>query len=278
MRTEIFVIFDYSGTLSTDAVLFSRPDRLVEALEKTGLAGLGVATPDIFWTEIVNPSWDRGSTTGTGYGRIMEECIRERLNPAVPDKRIAEAASRFVMRYLESSSIHPRWKPLLQRIAGNEGIRTVVATDHYAEATNYIIGHLKAFGIKAFPVREGGTRRDGIAVANSADLGAHKADRTFWETLKRHLPAVPVADVLIVDDFGFNEGTGDAYSEEAKVETRKAHTTALLEDVFSAMVHPVPFMLKDAEKLSESDDAVKGIAEKISRTADLITAILRPEQ
>lgn len=278
MGKEILVIFDYSGTLSTEAVLFSRPDRLIEALAATGLADLGVTSPDIFWQEVVNPSWDRGSTTGVGYGRIMEECIRERLNPDAPDEAIARAASAFVTRYLRSSSVNPRWKPLLEKISGDDGMRAVVATDHYSEATNSIIGHLKDLDVEAFPARECGARRDGVAVANSADLGAPKADRTFWKTLKRYLSTDPVTDVLIVDDFGANEGVGDSYSEKTQVDARRTRTTAIMEDVFSAPVHAISFLLDDSEKLVESDETAKGVGDRISRTSNLIEAILWPER
>ena len=63
------IVLDYSGTLSIGAVLFSTPERLAEALRQSGLANLGVTTPAAFWDQIVNPTWEKGSTTSAGYRR-----------------------------------------------------------------------------------------------------------------------------------------------------------------------------------------------------------------
>ena len=44
----------------------------------------------------------------------------------------------------------------------------------------------------------------------------------FWERLKQSLPLEAVTEIMIVDDFGFNETAGDAYAALAKVDKRKA--------------------------------------------------------
>ncbi len=144
------IIFDYSGTLSLEAPRFARPDNLVRALQETGLAALGVATPEIFWEAIVGPTWVEGSTTQSGYRKVMADRIAA-LQPAadVPRSRIEAAAERFVGAYLGQSRIDPLWRPVLSRLAGETASLQVVATDHYAEATGAIVAHLKALGIKA---------------------------------------------------------------------------------------------------------------------------------
>ena len=273
------IIFDYSGTLSMEAALFSRPERLAIELKKSGLAGLGIATSDLFWTEIVNPTWQEGSTTRIGYESIMKRSIREGLNPHVSDAVINRAVSSFVQRYLGNSVIDPQWRPILERVAGDESVCGVVATDHYAEATGYIIEHLEALGIKAVSADTADTAMPGqIYVANSADLGAHKADSRFWEKLKQTLKLEVLEDIMIVDDFGFNETTGDAYAALAKVDKRRALTEALLEDVFSAPVETVPFMIDEPDGGLEPGSMEKRIAEEISRVSYLIAGHLRAPQ
>ncbi len=276
------IIFDYSGTLSMEAALFSRPERLAVELKESGLAGLGVATSDLFWTEIVNPTWEEGSTTQIGYERIMKGRIREGLNPDVSDAVISRAVSSFVQRYLGNSVIDPQWRPILERVAGDESVCGVVATDHYAEATGYIIEHLEVLCIKAVSADSADTADTAmpgqIYVANSADLGAHKADPQFWERVKKGLPFGGITEIVIVDDFGFNETTGDAYAALAKVDKRRALTEALLEDVFSAPVETVPFMIDEPDGGLEPGSMEKRIAEEISRVSYLIAGHLRAPQ
>ncbi len=52
------IIFDWSGTLSPEAVRFGEDENLKRELELSGLAALGVATPRTFWKEIVTPTWE----------------------------------------------------------------------------------------------------------------------------------------------------------------------------------------------------------------------------
>jgi len=260
MEKTHLVIFDYSGTLSLEAALFSRNERLVMELRGSGLADLGIVTADVFWREIVNPTWQEGSTTGIGYATIMADCIRERLHPGVSDDTIIGAAQSFAARYFGASVVHPRWRSLLAGVTGEETLCGVVATDHYAEATGYIIGHLEALGIGARSI--GSPDKGGcLSVANSADLGSHKADRRFWEQVRDLLSLEGISGVTIVDDFGYNETTGDAYAAREKIEQRKEQTEALMEDVFSAAVATVPFMIQCADG---SDRDVAGAIEEVS--------------
>jgi len=239
---EKLVIFDWSGTLSPDAVTFAEDDTLTGALKRSGLAALGVADPDTFWSGIVNPTWEEGSTTPDGYGEVITRRIRELFSPAVPDDRIRASAKRFVDSYLAHSPVDGRWSPILEKLGNDSSVITVIATDHYAEATASIVRHLDEMDVSAVPLKNALGASSPFVVANSADIGAHKADRAFWKTIQGSLELDAVRDILVVDDFGFNEGAGDSYGERSKVKTRKETTIALLEDVFGVSVSPVPFI------------------------------------
>ncbi|MBA7565719.1 hypothetical protein ES708_07404 [subsurface metagenome] len=241
---EKLVIFDYSGTLSPDAVRFAEDDNLAEELKRSGLAALGVADPETFWDRIVNPTWQEGSTTSIGYREVIFRRIREAFSPAVSDDQIRRSAVRFVDSYLTHSPIDGRWRPILEKLSTHPAVMTVIATDHYAEATGYIVRYLGEMGAGAAGLKDapGASVPSPFVVANSADMGVHKADRAFWETLRGSLGLDAVRSVLIVDDFGFNEGAGDSYANSQKVEDRKGATLALLERVFDVPVYTVPFM------------------------------------
>ena len=284
---KMLVIFDYSGTLSLEAPRFGRPANLVRALAESGLFSLGVTTPEIFWEEIVGPTWIEGSTTAIGYKRIMAERIAALgLAPGATGAEITAAASRFVDRYLDHSRMDPHWRPLLEKLTGYPGAAVVIATDHYAEATETIIRYLHSWDIPArktgeeaeprFPAgngrrslfgqrhtttdEKGGTAPDSSVknrepsplfpffVANSADIGFWKADRRFWEVLKSRFSLETVRSVLIIDDFGFNEEQGDSYGEWARIGARQEKTFTVLGEVFQAGVEVIPFFLKGRER------------------------------
>ena len=249
MNLQQLVIFDYSGTLSRDAVLFARPKCLMKHLKESGLFDLGVDSPDFFWREIVNATWEEGSTTGIGYAGIIEKRLRElspprRSNASRSDS--AAAASRFVECYLRHSTPDRRWQPLLMKLVTHPRTCVIVATDHYAEATGHIINFLEDLKIPAIPARERLTNptRDVAIVANSADVGSPKADRRFWEILKTQLTLKDVRRVLYVDDFGYNEGEGDDYRSITRVDARKEKTVAILTEVFPGEITALPFLLQ----------------------------------
>jgi len=239
---EKVVIFDWSGTLSPDAVRFAEDGNLRRELQRSGLAALGAATPETFWNGIVNPTWEEGSTTAAGYAEMIVQRIRAVFSPAVPDDRIRASAARFVDSYLTHSAIDGRWRPVLQQLGEDPSVVTIIATDHYAEATGYLVRFLGEMNIPAVPLKDTSDAPSPFVVANSADLGAHKADRAFWETIRNSLGLEAVRRVVVVDDFGFNEETGDSYGERQKVETRKEATLALLGGVFGVPASFVPFM------------------------------------
>jgi hypothetical protein len=280
---ERLIILDYSGTLSLEAPLFARPESLLCALGESGLAALGVTSPEIFWERIVNPTWIEGSTTQAGYKRVMTERIASlRLTPGASKEEIAAAASCFVERYLDHSRIDPHWRPLLARLSENQNVGVIIATDHYAEATEKIIDELGAWGIPAVKIGtashcspENGlsaplsstpaaargctpprSSRNPFFIANSADIGSWKADTAFWETLKAQVPTDMVKRLLLIDDFGFNEAVGDGYGgEPAKIEGRRDKTRAILRKVIPVEAEIVSFFLEGGKWYREEDCA-----------------------
>lgn len=274
MPPEKMVIFDYSGTLSLEAPRFGRPENLVRALEESGLAALGVATPESFWENIVNPTWIEGSTTAIGYTRIMAERIAAlRLAPSAPLSEMEAAAARFVAAYLAASRIDPHWRPVLARLSRHSAALAVIATDHYAEATGQITGYLDSWGISSRKFGQGeespSLPASGFFVANSADLGVWKADRRFWEILRSRLPLAAVRRILLIDDFGVNEEAGDSYGARAKVLARQEKTIANLTEAFRAVVGVAPFYLPGEDRQSEEAGA-----RLIAETAALIDEFL----
>jgi len=274
MPPEKMVIFDYSGTLSLEAPRFGRPENLVRALEESGLAALGVATPESFWENIVNPTWVEGSTTAIGYTRIMAERIAAlRRAPAAPLSEMEAAASRFVAAYFAASRIDPHWRPVLARLSQHPAALAVIATDLYAEATGKITGYLDSWGISSRKFGQGeespSLPASGFFVANSADLGIWKADRRFWEILRSCLPLAAVRRILLIDDFGVNEEAGDSYGARAKVLARQEKTIANLRETFRAVVGVAPFYLPGEDRQSEEAGA-----RLIAETAVLIDEFL----
>ncbi|MEA3470765.1 MAG: hypothetical protein U9R24_03510, partial [Thermodesulfobacteriota bacterium] len=243
MPYEKLIIFDYSGTLSLGAVLFGRSDNLMKVLKECGLTDMGVSSPEVFWEEIVMPTWMKGSTTGAGYKEVMKERIREITSGNISESRLADSVSCFVDSYLEHSGIDPRWRRILEKIQNQREILTVIATDHYAEATGCIIRHLDRLRIKASPVKNipSDVGEGLLVVANSADIGCHKSDINFWKTLRSDLKPGKLRRILIIDDFGFNEQEEDSYGNLQKVEDRKSETIGHLKDMFSTVVDAVSF-------------------------------------
>ncbi|MBC7234876.1 MAG: hypothetical protein H5T69_03465 [Chloroflexi bacterium] len=238
--SSTWVVLDFSGTLSLQATLFGQEQNLIRELQISGLWRLGVRDIDFFWSEIVAPTWQEGSTTRKGYKRVLAERLQELGLGANEDERLA-AAERFVDRYLAYSTIDPAWGATLRRLQRHPAVRVIVATDHYAEATTHILGQLAALGVEAAPA---GTAELGraVLVANSADVGHHKASRLFWETL-RALQNMEPAALLLIDDFGANENPLDRYAEPARVKARQSQTVELLGSVFTARIAVLAFLL-----------------------------------
>ena len=97
------------------------------------------------------------------------------------------------------------------------------------------------------PLPRGGAGVSACPVANSADLGVWKADRRFWELLKRRFFAGQIRRVVLIDDFGFNEALEDDYGERTKIESRRMQTRTVLETVFQVEPRIIPFYLETAQ-------------------------------
>ena len=261
MDTKKLIIFDYSGTLSIESTVFARPDYLMKHLSESGLMNLGIESPEMFWGEIVNPTWLEGSTTSAGYKKVIEDRISAILYKnmsTISGVTISDAASSFVDKYLNHSLIDHRWQPILHKLSGYLSIRAIIATDHYAEATGYIIRYLHECQIQAVAAKDAFTNPGHIpvVVACSADLGVHKADPRFWEILKAGLNMNDIINVLLIDDFGYNEQNGDSYGTREKVEQRKRDTARLLQEVFSSEVQTIPFMIEGNGREKDVDDLI----------------------
>jgi hypothetical protein len=244
--SDRLIIFDHSGTLSPGGAEFARPERLLEELKISGLHELGIETPELFWEHVVNPTWEEGSTTPIGYKKIICRQVA-RLFPGTgaspSEDRVLRAVSLFVDRYLEHSRIDEAWRPLLQTLSRRASAGLVIATDHYAEATGAILEFLRVWQIPAVSVTASSGQNGPVLVANSADLGVHKADRRFWEAVRNRLSPAHPGKVLLVDDFGANEQESDAYAGLQRVEKRRRQTVALLKDVFGGDVQDIFFRL-----------------------------------
>jgi hypothetical protein len=272
MPPKKLIIFDYSGTLSLEAALFARPDYLMKQLSESGLMGLGIVSPEIFWEQIVNPTWREGSTTSAGYKKVIEDSISAicyQKMSTLPCVTISDAASLFVDSYLSHSRIDYRWRPTLSKLSRYPSIKVIIATDHYAEATGYIIRFLNEFQIQAMAAKDAFVNPGCIpvVVACSADLGVHKADPRFWEILKTGLNMNEIINVLLIDDFGYNEQRGDSYGTKEKVEQRKRDTVRLLQEVFSSEVQTIPFMI-------EGNEREKAFGDLITQTSVIIDRYL----
>jgi hypothetical protein len=269
------IIFDYSGTLSLGGPAFARPEHLRQELKVSGLWDLGIKTPEIFWEQIVNPTWEEGSTTPIGYKKIIYRQVKKlfpQMSSTLSDERIFQAASLFVDRYLEQSRIDAKWRPLLQSLSRKVGLCLVIATDHYAEATGAILHFLQTWEIPATSLA---TSPDAILpgrviVSNSADLGVHKADRRFWEILCKQLETDRLRHILLIDDFGVNEQHDDLYAGLQKVENRRQQTIVLLKAVFQADVQEFYFRIKLDLPLSSADQLMDEASRVIDRFLDCL--------
>lgn len=247
MPPATLIIFDFSGTLSHEAPQFAAPESLMRELTASGLAAFGVDSPRTFWEELVNPTWIEGSTTAAGYKKVLQDRIIAALHPDLPPDgrvRLAAAVAAFADRYFSHSRIDARWAPFLTQLQDDPSVMAVIATDHYAEATDCLLKFLGEWQIRAAAFRGAIPipRPPSFIVANSADLGVHKSDPAFWQILKKGLYLSPIHHILLIDDFGGNEQAQDGYSDPRKVDARMRQTVRTLESVFCASVVLIPVM------------------------------------
>ena len=269
------VIFDFSGTLSLGAVAFAREDALLEAFTRSGLWRLGLKDSSIFWNEIVAPTWELGSTTTIGYAQLLYERLASLLS-AVPPEALRVCISAFATEYFRSSRLETEWLPLLGELVEQAETGVLIATDHYAEASRYILSQCEACGISA-EVLDSNERRkenDKIYIANSADFGAVKAKPQFWKTVRKRLCCGSLEQIIIVDDFGGNEASGDSYGTEEKVMRRHAATEAIVSASFECSVRAFPFTLSKINGRSDRDAREK-FQELITKTEYFIKETCR---
>ena len=240
-------MFDYSGTLSLGAVEFGRSDNLERHLSECGLARIGIDTSDRYWRSVVDPTWASASTSGVGFETCAADRIRSLAIPGTPLSAIETAVSNFLAAYMRHSNIDTRWRPLLTDIEDRPDTLCLIATDHYAEATDAIRANLAALGIQSAPVgREKSPAENfGFLVANSADIGYLKANQRFWQTVRGACPAGPFKQLLLVDDFGVNEPAASDYAATGWIADRIQATRQALCNVFGLDPQIIHFTIGD---------------------------------
>ena len=236
------ILFDFSGTLSLDAVLFGRAERLAQALRDSGLWQAGLDSLDFFWNEVIAPTWKEGATTSIGYVDALTKGLSGHLNMA--DAEIRRCARAFAADYFAHCAIHPAWTPVLRALCADSSVCVCIATDHYADATELIHAQLAAIGISAHEL-------PGVLIANSADIGAFKTERPFWEHVRMRLASAHFRKISLIDDFGANEPTQDRYAAEEQMAERQAQITALLRETFRCPVEVFPFALRQSSEFEE---------------------------
>lgn len=252
------VIFDYSGTLSFDAARFRATARLTQALRESGLWQLGLDNLVVFWQEVLNPTWEKGSTTATGYRQLLVAQIDQLLNPqqdlALSDQ-IKGGVAKFVDSYFAASHISPAWQPLLTHLLTLPEVVVVVATDHYQEVTQHIVDQLKALNLASRSILEGPATpaAQQIFIANSADIGVRKLDIAFWQKLKTALVIKALSQVVLVDDFVANEYQGDQRVGHKVAARRIEQIVSLIATVFQAPVDIFP-MFEESEAGEDLDN------------------------
>ena len=241
--SDKLIIFDYSGTLSLEAAEFSRSDNLIHHLQRSGLCALGVDSAALFW-EIVNATWLKGSTSRSGYKSVMQERIAELFpeNALVRQTEISRSVANFVDSYFDHFRIDEHWRLILEKLSLDKSVRVIIATDHYAEATDAIIKHLGQWNIRAVQLTD--DVKSNFLVANSADMGMHKDQQQFWQQVKNVLRQ-NYHRVLLIDDFGQNEQQGDAYADSIKVNERRQMIVKILRAEFVADVESISFAVRD---------------------------------
>jgi hypothetical protein len=265
VRTSL-VVLDFSGTLSLDAVAFAAPGRIEAELQRTGLWDLGIDAAGLFWDELIAPTWQEGSTTDRGYAAVVSaaasEVLRSRGRAVDPDA-LRRRVQAFAGRYLACSTIAPQWRGYLRALADRDDTATVVATDHYADATGHIVAELGRLGLRGVPVAAGAGAAAGVVtVANSADVGCHKASVDFWRAIHRALRPITASRVVLVDDFGANEASGDAYGTTRRVRQRRLTMTTVLAAAFRTEPEVHPFTLP---RPAASDDDVAAMVDSVER-------------
>ena len=245
----VLVILDFSGTLSLGAAVFGRSANLEQALRDTGFSALGLADPDAFWQDVIDPTWKQGGTGKLTYTACLIDGVRRAL-PHLDPKTLSQAADRFTAAYYARSTIDDAWQPALREWTRSDGVVPLVATDNYREATPTLVDELRRMGLKGMPVLDEAWNPESfaVAIANSADLGCVKSTTSFWSAAREALGSYAPSDIVLIDDFGCNETSHDAYAARDTIAPRQQRTTSLLQEVFGIECRTVPFTLGAAAR------------------------------
>ncbi len=278
MNCNILYIFDYSGTLSMEAVYFATPENLMKTLTQSGLYRFGISSLDIFWNKIVNPTWETASLSSKGYTQAIVESTLKLLNRKLSRserEELKKAAFLFVQNYLSNSRIDPAWQPLFQHLLEVPDSLIVIATDHYAEATTAFIKHFQSLNFNAASIMQAPDFLPEIKIyiANSADIGSHKKDPKFWLRVKSLLNLEDIKKAILIDDFGTNEQEMDTYGDKEKVVRREQETVDILKQVFHTTIISIPFILK--KRIHPSHELNQEYRQLISRTSQTILQIIQ---
>jgi hypothetical protein len=249
---KYLVIFDFSGTLSIEAVLFGRDENLCREFKLSGLWQIGLQSSEIFWSDVIAPTWQQGATTPIGYAALLTTRLASICDQ--PETVIARCAAAFADRYFTGSCIHLAWVSLLRELVEHPDTLVLIATDHYADATGHILNQLKRLDIPgaSFSQTAHEWHGDTIVIANSADVGTLKATAEFWHRVKDRLALETLSSIVLVDDFGWNESSDDRYAAAEKITTRKQATEDVLSVVFGCPVRTVPFLLQHKYSAQEN--------------------------
>jgi hypothetical protein len=244
-KPSTLVIIDYSGTLSLKAPLFGREELLIDELKKTGFTEFGIRNGSDFWDLIINPTWETASTSSIGYSQVIFEqvCKIRQIQPGSKSEgAIQKAARRLIGDYYAYAAIAPEWENLFKGLDKCPGVMVTVATDHYTETSVHILRQLESLGSTGCPALQTGSN-SAVKVANSADLGFPKGQKGFWERLKAVQDLKSITNVVVLEDFGFNEEPTDIYAQEKTPLQRSKDLTVTLTDVFNAPVSTFQFFL-----------------------------------
>eukprot|EP00668_Euglena_longa_P014555 GGOE01018545.1.p1 GENE.GGOE01018545.1~~GGOE01018545.1.p1 ORF type:complete len:293 (-),score=44.13 GGOE01018545.1:162-995(-) len=272
---KLLLIFDFSGTLSWSATQFGRSRRLAESLQTTGLASCGLQTAAEYFKVAVEPSWQICSTTKMPFARALADIVLQSLSTQGRTSAVELSCDRFVTQYVQACRIHPAWGAFLPTLPHQPSLQVVLATDHYFDVTDQLAQQVRQWfqaeahviGCQLGPCPEGS-----VLVANSALAGDLKSSEQFWAVVKESLPSPwqEPAEVLLVDDFGHNEGALCDYSRSAV--QRQQTIVAHLKQCFpSAKVASFPFLVK-TEGADEDDDSF--FAKKVSEACHTIDELL----
>ncbi len=258
------VVLDFSGTLSVAAPQFAAPGTLAARLRDSGLWELGIDSPRLFWERLVNPTWQRGSTTTDGYATVLTGAAAGVLHERgrdVPPATIELAAAAFAGHYFAHSPIAPQWHAFLRRLHDLDHVTPVIATDHYAEATAHITAELASLGLDGTPVTHASTPGQ-LLIANSADIGHHKTTEQFWAPVRDALGHDGRAPLVLIDDFGANEADAAGYADRERIRRRSRATRAALAGVFGVTPHVVSFVLPP----NATEDDIAGMVAAAERS------------